>query len=88
MLLGNKAYADAQDPLVGYGTNSNEYGSAAPSIFPFQNQVATPLDEELALLRGMPESFGRPVFNRLFWDFTKSDGEMAYALIFIQKSGV
>lgn len=80
MLLGNEAYADAEDPLVGYGTNSEEYGSAAPSIFPFQNQVASTLNEELALLRGMPESYGRPVFNRLFWNFTKSDGEVAYAL--------
>ena len=37
-------------------------------------------DEELALLRGTDESLGRPVFNRLFWNFTKGEGEVAYAL--------
>ncbi len=79
MLLGNEAYSDAQDPTVGFGSTSSDYGSAAPSIFSFQNQVPTLLDEELGLLRGEPQSYGRPVYNRLFWNFTKSEGEVAYA---------
>ncbi len=80
MLLGNEAYGDAQDPTIGFGSDSADYGYATPSIFAFQNQMGTLLDEELSLLRGVDESFARPVFNRLFWNFTKSDGEAAYAL--------
>lgn len=80
MLLGNEAYSDAQDPTIGFGSTSADYGSAAPSIFSFQNQQPSLLDEELALLRGVPQSYGRPVFNRLFWNFTKSEGEVAYAM--------
>ena len=37
------------------------------------------LDEELALLRGNSQTYGRPVYNRLFWNFTKDLGEVAYA---------
>ena len=80
LLLGNEAYSDAQDPTIGFGSTSVDYGTAAPSIFSFQNQQPTLLDEELALLRGIPQSYGRPVFNRLFWNFTKSEGEVAYAM--------
>jgi hypothetical protein len=82
-LLGNEAYADAQDPTIGITTNSGEF-SLAPSIFNFQNQLASLLEEELILLRGRDDSFGpvaaRPVYNRLFWNFTTGDGEVAYAL--------
>lgn len=82
-LLGNEAYADAQDPTIGITTNSGEF-SLAPSIFNFQNQLASLLEEELVLLRGRDDSFGpvaaRPVYNRLFWNFTTGDGEVAYAL--------
>lgn len=80
LLLGNEAYSDAQDPTVGFGSTSADYGSAAPSIFSFQNQVPTLLDEELALLRGNAQTYGRPAYNRLFWNFTKSEGEVAYAM--------
>ncbi len=79
MVLGNEAYADAQDPLVGFGSNSAQYGSAASSIWSFMNQTVDPLEEELALLRGGSFDFGRPVHNRLFWNFTKDLGEVAYA---------
>ena len=44
-LLGNKAYTDALDPTIGFGTDSVEYGSLAPTIFTFMNQVPTLLDE-------------------------------------------
>jgi probable HAF family extracellular repeat protein len=82
MLLGNEAYADAQDPTIGFGTTSLEYGSAASSIFSFQNQMDSLLDEELSLLRGRDDTFAgvgaRPVYNRLFWNFTLGEGEVAY----------
>ena len=35
MLLANEAYADAQDPTIGFGTDSGQYGSLASSIFAF-----------------------------------------------------
>jgi hypothetical protein len=38
------------------------------------------IEEELALLRGVDDFFARPVFNRLFWNFTKGEGEVAYAI--------
>jgi hypothetical protein len=82
-LLGNEAFADAQDPTIGITTDSGAYLSLAPSIFNFQNQLASLLDEELALLRGRDRTNGtvraRPVYNRLFWNFTRGDGEIAYA---------
>ncbi|MEN1727549.1 MAG: hypothetical protein AAGJ52_03825, partial [Pseudomonadota bacterium] len=82
-LLGNEAYADAQDPTIGLLT-SGEFASMAPSIFPFQNQLASVLEEELILLRGRDDSQATtsapPVYNRLFWNFTTGDGEVAYAL--------
>ena len=81
-LLGNEAYADAQDPTIGITTNDGNF-SLAPSIFNFQNQLASLLDEELVLLRGRDTTNGpvtaRPVYNRLFWNFTTGDGEVAYA---------
>ena len=80
LLLGNEAYTDAQDPTIGFGTSSSEYGSLAPTIFCFQNQVATLMDEELALLRGRSEEGAYPAFNRLLWNFTRAEGEAAYAL--------
>ena len=82
MLLGNEAFQDAQDPTIGFTTGSGEYGSLAPSIFTFMNQVATPLEEELVLLRGRDDSSGptraAPVYNRFFWNFTQGEGELAY----------
>lgn len=81
-LLGNEAYADAQDPTIGITTNNGQF-SLAPSIFNFQNQLASLLEEELVLLRGRDDSLGpvaaSPVYNRLFWNFTTGDGEVAYA---------
>jgi hypothetical protein len=83
-LLGNEAYADAQDPMIGFGTGSDIYGTLAPTIFTFQNQLESLLDEELSLLRGRDNTntntSARPVYNRLYWNFTSGDGEFAYAL--------
>ncbi len=79
-LLGNEAYTDALDPTVGFGSDSVEYGTLAPTIFSFMNQVPDLLDEELNLLRGREEEGARPAYNRLMWNFTKDRGEAAYAL--------
>lgn len=79
MLLGNEAYSDALDPTIGFGSDSTEYGQLAPTVFTFQNQLSTHLEEELALLRGVYDFKARPVYNRLFWNFTKGEGEAAYA---------
>ncbi|MEM7479611.1 MAG: hypothetical protein AAF481_00435 [Acidobacteriota bacterium] len=83
MLLGNEAYGDAQDPMIGFDVASSEYGSLAPAIFTFQNQLSSLLEEELTLLRGRDNSFGAvtasPHYNRLLWNFTTGDGELAYA---------
>ncbi|MEO8198841.1 MAG: hypothetical protein ABI689_19170, partial [Thermoanaerobaculia bacterium] len=85
-LLGNEAYADAQDPMIGFGTGSDVYGTLAPTIFAFQNQLDSLLSEELALLRGRDNTntntSARPVYNRLYWNFTSGDGEFAYALAY------
>lgn len=82
-LLGNEAFADAADPLIGFSTDSGGYGSLATSIFAFQNQLDSLLEEELALLRGRDDRSsgvqGKPVYNRLVWNFTSGDGEVAYA---------
>jgi hypothetical protein len=79
-LLGNEAYGDAVDPTIGFGSTSVEYGTLAPVVHAFQNQVSSLIEEELGLLRGMDEFYARPVYNRLFWNFTKGEGEAAYAM--------
>ncbi|MEM9533995.1 MAG: hypothetical protein AAGA23_23985, partial [Pseudomonadota bacterium] len=85
-LLGNEATADADDPTVGITTNSptQGLGTLAPTIFNFQNQFASLLEEELVLMRGRDNSQGpvaaSPVYNRAFWNFTRNDGEVAYAI--------
>ena len=85
-LLGNEAMADAADPTIGFTTGSNEYGATASSIFAFQNQLDSLLEEELSLLRGRDSSGagvqGAPVYNRLLWNFTLGDGEVAYSQVY------
>lgn len=87
-LLGDEAYADAEDPTIAFPNSlaTDEYGGDATSIFPFMNQVPNLLEEELALLRGRDDTLGpgvetSPVYNRLFWNFTQgiNGGEAAYA---------
>lgn len=79
-LLGHEAWDDALDPTIGFGKDSIDAGNLNASRFCFENQLSSLLDEELGLLRGVDQSFGRPVYNRLFWNFTKGEGEVAYAL--------
>ena len=78
MLLGNEAYADAADPTIGFDTNNGQVGSEASSIFSFQNQLSSLLEEEIALLRGRKEKGYNPVYNRLIWNYSKDSGEVAY----------
>ena len=96
-LLGDEAYTDALNPTIGFGSNFNnpnmtgfelDYGALSSSLFAFDNQVPTLLDEELALLRGRSgaDSTGTlrlsPYYNRLVWNFTRgiTAGEVAYAV--------
>ena len=91
-LLGDEAYSDAKNPTIGFGEKMSlmdqiDFGSAASSLFCFDNQVPTLLDEELALLRGrtgtsQPDMQIGPFYNRLVWNFTKgvTAGEVAYAI--------
>ena len=82
-LLANEAAADAMDPTIGFTTDSTQYGSLASSIFAFQNQLSSPMEEELVLWRGRSDTDGEPtqaspVYNRLYWNFTLGDGQAAY----------
>ena len=101
MVLGDEAYVDAMDPTIQYGYNMTAAGTSldidfdthAGSLFCFENQVSSLLEEELALLRGrdgaafcqngmQPPVTDTPYFNRLPWNFTKGlmAGEVAYAM--------
>ena len=92
MILGNEAYADAMDPTVAIdpGTGAegwyDGYAALDTTLFCFQNQVTSLLEEELALLRGRDETSQpsvrvSPVYNRLIWNYTYGidGGEVAYA---------
>ncbi len=85
-LLGDEAFADAEDPTVGITTDEVQFGigSLAPSIFNFENQVPNLLQEELVLLRGRDGEHENvtapPVYNRFYWNFTGGNGEVAYTL--------
>ena len=87
LLVGNEAKADALNPTIGIGTADNTYGDIATSMFSFEGQVSTLLEEELALWRGRDDFFQpgveiSPVYNRLVWNFTRGidAGEVIYAL--------
>jgi hypothetical protein len=81
MMVGNEALADAANPTIGIaGTD------VATALFSFKGQLATLLDEELALLRGrddflQPGVEVSPVYNRLIWNYTRGidSGEVIYA---------
>ncbi|MBI2950338.1 MAG: hypothetical protein HYY23_22130, partial [Verrucomicrobia bacterium] len=87
MMVGNEAWADAANPTIGIGTKDKTYGDIATALFAFKGQMASLLEEELALLRGrddflVPGVTTRPVYNRLFWNYTRGidSGEVIYAL--------
>lgn len=92
MLLGNEAFADSLDPTVGvFADDGDPSGGYDPhAVFCFEEQVATFLEEELALLRGTgiyrdidrdseTDAIIATVDNRLPWNFTSGNGQVAYA---------
>ena len=87
MMLGNEAWADSANPTIGIGTANNTYGDIATALFSFKGQVASLLEEELALVRGRDDFLQpgvgiKPVYNRLVWNYTRGidAGEVIYAL--------
>jgi probable HAF family extracellular repeat protein len=85
-VLANEAYAEFSDPTVGFTTSSGQFGSLASSLFAFQDEVDTLLDQQLDLLRGRDASqetvTAPPVYNRLYWNFTGGNGQIAYVQTF------
>ncbi len=85
-ILGNEAYADAANPTISLddSTTVTEVNTAR---FSFEGQVASVLEEELALLRGRDDFLApgvtvAPAYNRLFWNYTRgiNSGEALYAV--------
>jgi hypothetical protein len=83
-LLGHEGYADAANPTISTDDPS-ETTEINTSRFSFESQVASSLEEELALLRGRDASSTRvdvsPAYNRLYWNYTGgiNAGEALYA---------
>ncbi len=87
MLDGDEAWADAANPTISIGTKDSTYGDLATSMFTFQGQVGSLLEQQLAMLRGrddfiQPGVETPPVYNRLYWNYTRgiAAGEVIYAL--------
>lgn len=85
-VLGNEAYADAANPTISIDDQTT-VTEVNTSRFSFEAQVASSLDEELALLRGRNNSASpgtsiAPAYNRLFWNYTRgiNSGEVLYAV--------
>ena len=85
-ILGNEAYADAANPTISIDDQTT-VTEVNTSRFSFEGQVASSLDEELAMLKGR-DDFGSPAvglapaYNRLFWNYTRgiNSGEALYAV--------
>ena len=85
IILGNEAYADAANPTISIDDASSTT-EVNTSRFSFEGQVASSLDEELALLKGRddfvnPGTGTAPAYNRLWWNYTRgiNSGEVLYA---------
>jgi hypothetical protein len=94
-ILGNEAYADAANPTISID-DKDSVTEVNTSRFAFEGQVASSLDEELALLRGRDDfnaqgTAGAPAYNRLWWNYTRgiNSGEALYAVNYniTEKSG-
>ncbi len=84
-ILGNEAFADAANPTISID-DQDTVTEVNTSRFSFEGQVASVLEEELALLRGRddflsPQVTQSPFYNRLFWNYTRGidSGEALYA---------
>ena len=101
MAVGNEAFADAANPTIAFDNQSlnsiaipsvatnfdDVFKNTATARFAFQGQVASLIDEELALLRGRDDSLQpsvqvAPAYNRIYWNYTRGidAGEVFYAL--------
>jgi hypothetical protein len=85
--VANDAWANAQNPTISIGTDNTTYGNLATSLFCFQGEVPSLLEQDLALLRGRDDTLEpgvelAPVYNRLYWNYTLgiNAGEVIYAL--------
>ena len=85
-ILGNEAYADSANPTISIDDQDSAL-EVNTSRFAFEGQVASSLDEELALLRGRddfaaPGTNLAPAYNRLWWNYTRgiNSGEALYAV--------
>lgn len=85
-ILGNEAYADAANPTISLEDQAT-VTEVSTSRFSFEGQVASAVDEELALLKGRddfvsPGVIVAPAYNRLYWNYTYgiNGGEVIYAV--------
>ncbi|WOO41007.1 LamG domain-containing protein [Rubellicoccus peritrichatus] len=76
-LFALEAYSDKQDSVIAIGDEIFDT-KLSPYVHAFYNQEASLLHEELALLRGIDFLKAYPVYNRLFWNYVKGEGEAAY----------
>ncbi len=86
MVLGNEAFADAANPTISLDDQTT-ITEVNTSRFSFEGQVASSIDEELALLRGRDDRLAplttlTPAYNRLWWNYTRgiNSGEVLYAV--------
>jgi hypothetical protein len=86
VVLGNEAYADAANPTISLD-DQQTVTEVSSSRFSFEGQVATVMEEELALLRGRDDFLSTsvniaPAYNRLYWNYTNGidSGEVLYAV--------
>lgn len=85
-LVGNEAFADAANPTISVD-DAQSTTEVNTSRFAFESQVASSLEEELALLRGRDDFVSpgvriAPGYNRLYWNYTRgiNSGEVIYAV--------
>lgn len=67
--LADAAVADYSDPTLPLLSELDEQVARSTARLAFEGQVSTPLEEDLALLRGLSPPAGKgPVYNRLEWN--------------------
>jgi len=79
-LLAREAYSDAQDSTITVTDDELQLANVASFTHAFQSLEPDLLHEELALLRGTDFRKSYPVYNRMFWNYTKGLGEAAYSV--------
>ncbi|WP_309380816.1 LamG domain-containing protein [Cerasicoccus frondis] len=81
-LHAREAYSDYQDPTISMTVTAYDGGGEIDSVnaylHAFHGLVSSLLQEEMALLRGADYVKAYPSYNRLFWNYTKGEGEAAY----------